>query len=152
MIDNYDKSTKRKSELVEYCVFCDTEYTCQSRWLTLELSRSYSQSLSWPEVLLWLRRYMCNIYFSHIQNTFSLTCRSGWCAFWPSSEGIRRPYDWGVFDVLPGLSAAVYYNEQVLAERGPSDCCNSRADESLSPLLRSKLLPILWMLTTATPR
>ena len=46
MIDNYyyfDKSTKRKAELVEYCVFCDTEYRkilkhVSTRWLTLELT------------------------------------------------------------------------------------------------------------------
>ena len=46
MIDNYyyfDKSTKRKSELLEYCMFCDTEYRkvlkhISTRWLSLELA------------------------------------------------------------------------------------------------------------------
>jgi len=46
MFDNYyyfDKSTKRKSELLEYCVFCDTQYRkvlkhVSTKWLSLELA------------------------------------------------------------------------------------------------------------------
>lgn len=44
MIDTYyyfDKSTKRKSGLAEYCTFCDTQYRkilkhVSTRWLSLE--------------------------------------------------------------------------------------------------------------------
>ena len=37
----FDKSTKRKASLVEYCTFCDTEYRqiikhVNTRWLSLE--------------------------------------------------------------------------------------------------------------------
>lgn len=44
MVDNFyyfDKSTKRKSGLAEYCTFCDTQYRkilkhVNTRWLSLE--------------------------------------------------------------------------------------------------------------------
>lgn len=44
MVDNYyffDKSTKRKNGLVEYCTFCDVKYRkilkyVSTRWLSLE--------------------------------------------------------------------------------------------------------------------
>ena len=46
LIDNFyyfDKSTKRKSGLVEYCTFCDIQYRkllkhINVRWLSLELA------------------------------------------------------------------------------------------------------------------
>lgn len=46
MVDNYfyfERSTKRKNELSEYCAFCDTEYRkvlkhVSTRWLSLELT------------------------------------------------------------------------------------------------------------------
>ena len=46
MIDNFyyfDKSTKRKNELMDYCTFCDTQYRkvlkhISTRWLSLELA------------------------------------------------------------------------------------------------------------------
>ena len=42
---HFDKSTKRKAELVEYCMFCSTEFQqvlkyVSTRWLSLELSVS----------------------------------------------------------------------------------------------------------------
>lgn len=45
-MDNYyyfDKSTKRKCELLDYCTFCDTEYRkvlkhIHTRWLSMELA------------------------------------------------------------------------------------------------------------------
>lgn len=44
MVDNFyffDKSTKRKNELAEYCTFCDVQYRkilkyVSTRWLSLE--------------------------------------------------------------------------------------------------------------------
>ena len=46
MVDNYyyfDKSSKRKNELADYCGFCDTEYRrvlkhVSTRWLSLEIA------------------------------------------------------------------------------------------------------------------
>ena len=46
MVDNFfyfDKSTKRKNGLSEYCTFCDTEYRhilkhVSTRWLSLEVA------------------------------------------------------------------------------------------------------------------
>ena len=46
MVDNYyyfDKSSKRKNGLADYCAFCDTEYRrvlkhVSTTWLSLELA------------------------------------------------------------------------------------------------------------------
>lgn len=77
MIDNYYyfyKSTKRKSELVEYCLFCDTEYRrvlkhVSTRWLSLELTVDHTL-----RVYPGLKSYFGsegNIYFSY-QNRYQL--------------------------------------------------------------------------------
>ena len=52
----FDKSTKRKADLVEFCSFCDINYRkiikhVNTRWLSLKRDRQGASTISWPEEL-----------------------------------------------------------------------------------------------------